>query len=259
VRLWRDRWAGLQGVDLETLSGAERLQSLQQNNVVRWRHLRARPGQSRTPDQSVDRARNRRRTESPRHCWADFATTRGTSAQKGGLQPHPFRYWLTDVPDDQRDEKIREECEVYAGAAERAAQGERTINMTEEFRNLSRLGFVCPGVQSGFVSVSEDLAEPAHRLIRSGNEFTLREQALNEALFWSRSLLFEKEPSSVWMARIGRILLHLLRASQTGCWPMCAKVAEWRYTPMSRPAGYPCARISSNKRRKFGSPCSHQG
>jgi putative transposase len=26
VRLWRDRWAGLQGVDLETLSLAERLQ-----------------------------------------------------------------------------------------------------------------------------------------------------------------------------------------------------------------------------------------
>jgi putative transposase len=26
VRLWRDRWAGLQGIDLETLSLAERLQ-----------------------------------------------------------------------------------------------------------------------------------------------------------------------------------------------------------------------------------------
>jgi transposase-like protein len=26
VRLWRDRWAGLQGIDLETLSMAERLQ-----------------------------------------------------------------------------------------------------------------------------------------------------------------------------------------------------------------------------------------
>jgi FixJ family two-component response regulator len=27
VRLWRDRWAGLQGIDLETLSLAERWQS----------------------------------------------------------------------------------------------------------------------------------------------------------------------------------------------------------------------------------------
>lgn len=46
VRLWRGRWAGLQGIDLETLSLAERLQDApppgqlqrsQQNNVVRWR------------------------------------------------------------------------------------------------------------------------------------------------------------------------------------------------------------------------------
>ena len=28
VRLWRDRWAGLQGIDLETLSVAERLQDV---------------------------------------------------------------------------------------------------------------------------------------------------------------------------------------------------------------------------------------
>jgi transposase len=38
---------------------------------------------------------------------------------------------LTDVPDDQRDEKIREGCEVYASAAERATRGERTISMDE--------------------------------------------------------------------------------------------------------------------------------
>jgi transposase len=38
---------------------------------------------------------------------------------------------LTEVPDDQRDEKIREGCEVYASAVERATQGERTISMDE--------------------------------------------------------------------------------------------------------------------------------
>jgi transposase len=38
---------------------------------------------------------------------------------------------LTEVPDDQRDEKIREGCEVYASAAGRATQGERTISMDE--------------------------------------------------------------------------------------------------------------------------------
>ncbi len=27
--------------------------------------------------------------------------------KKGGLQPHRFRYWLNEVPDAQRDEKIR--------------------------------------------------------------------------------------------------------------------------------------------------------
>jgi hypothetical protein len=52
VRLWRDRWVGLQGVDLETdaawlsdyrmLPVLERLQSLRQNNVVRWQHSRVR-------------------------------------------------------------------------------------------------------------------------------------------------------------------------------------------------------------------------
>jgi len=35
------------------------------------------------------------------------------------------------VPDVQRDEKIREGCEVYAKAPERAMQGERTISMDE--------------------------------------------------------------------------------------------------------------------------------
>jgi transposase len=34
VRLWRDRWAGLQGIDLETLSLAERLQDAPRPGVV---------------------------------------------------------------------------------------------------------------------------------------------------------------------------------------------------------------------------------
>ncbi len=38
---------------------------------------------------------------------------------------------MTEVPDDQRDEKIREGCEVYASAVKRATQGERTISMDE--------------------------------------------------------------------------------------------------------------------------------
>jgi hypothetical protein len=38
---------------------------------------------------------------------------------------------LTQVADSQRDEKIRDGCEVYARAPERAKQGERTISMDE--------------------------------------------------------------------------------------------------------------------------------
>ena len=54
------------------------------------------------------------------------ATTRRSAPQKGGFQPHRFRYWLTEEPDERREEKIVEGCEVYAKAAERTKQGERT-------------------------------------------------------------------------------------------------------------------------------------
>ena len=42
-----------------------------------------------------------------------------------------MRYWLTEVADERREEKIVEGCQVYANAAERAKQGERTISMDE--------------------------------------------------------------------------------------------------------------------------------
>jgi hypothetical protein len=48
-----------------------------------------------------------------------------------GLQPHRFRYWLTEVADKRREEKIVEGCQVYAHAAERAQQRERTISIDE--------------------------------------------------------------------------------------------------------------------------------
>jgi len=47
------------------------------------------------------------------------------------LQPHRFRYWLTEVPDMRRNEKIVEGCELYARAPQRAKVGERTISMDE--------------------------------------------------------------------------------------------------------------------------------
>lgn len=47
------------------------------------------------------------------------------------MQPHLFRYWLTAVPDEHKEEKIVEGCQVYAQAAARAKQGERTISLDE--------------------------------------------------------------------------------------------------------------------------------
>src|SRR5947209_12352265 len=79
----------------------------------------------------MERTRNRRRTGQARHRRADLATACELSAQKGGLQPHRFRYWLNEVPDGQRDEKIRDGCEVYADSPERAKRGERSISMDE--------------------------------------------------------------------------------------------------------------------------------
>src|SRR6266446_8216839 len=79
----------------------------------------------------MDGAGDRGRTESARHRGADFAPACRPPAQKGGLQPHRFRYWLTEVADARRDEKIVEGCEVYAQAPERAKGGERSISMDE--------------------------------------------------------------------------------------------------------------------------------
>jgi hypothetical protein len=53
------------------------------------------------------------------------------SAEKRELQPHRFRYWLTEETDERREEKIVEDCQVYAQAAERAKQGERTRSQDE--------------------------------------------------------------------------------------------------------------------------------
>jgi hypothetical protein len=50
---------------------------------------------------------------------------------KKGLKPHLFRYWLNKVPDQERENKIKEGCDLYAKAADRAEQGERTISLDE--------------------------------------------------------------------------------------------------------------------------------
>jgi len=79
----------------------------------------------------VERARNCRRDDPARHRQADLAAAYSSPTQKGGFQPHRFRYWLTEVADPQREGKIHEGCTLYLTAQERAKQGERTISMDE--------------------------------------------------------------------------------------------------------------------------------
>src|SRR5437899_11567847 len=79
----------------------------------------------------MERPRNCGGTGEAGHRRADLATTCQLPAQKGGLQPQRFRYWLNEVPDAQRDEKIRDGCEIYARARERARSGVRTISSDE--------------------------------------------------------------------------------------------------------------------------------
>lgn len=141
ARLWRDRWVGLQGIDLETLSIAECLQDAPRPGApVRITNEQrcqiaavaceapmksARPISQWTGREIADELKARGIVEqiSPRH--ASYLL------KKGGLQPHRFRYWLTEVADPRREEKIVEGCQLYARAVARAIEGERTISMDE--------------------------------------------------------------------------------------------------------------------------------
>jgi transposase len=141
VRLWRDRWAGPQGIEPCDIEPAEQLQDAprpgatpkftaeqrcQMTALACETPTKAgRPISQWTGREIADEMKAQGIVEqiSPRHA--------ARLLKKGAFQPHRFRYWLTDVPDDQRDEKIREGCEVYASAAERATQGERTISIDE--------------------------------------------------------------------------------------------------------------------------------
>jgi Transposase len=65
--------------------------------------------------------------------------------KKGGFQPHQFRYWLTEVPDGQREQKINEGCALYTSAVEAAKQGERTISL-DEMTGVQALERLFPGL-----------------------------------------------------------------------------------------------------------------
>jgi hypothetical protein len=134
VRLWRDSWVGLQGIDLECLQVAERLQDAPRAGApariaavaCEAPSKAGRPiSQWTTGREIADELKARGIVEqiSPRH--ASYLR------EVWGLQPHRFRYWLTEVPDQRREERSVEGCQVYAQAAERARGGERSINLDE--------------------------------------------------------------------------------------------------------------------------------
>src|SRR6185436_13963013 len=99
--------------------------------------LRAAQGLA-TPDQPLDRARNRRRNQAARHSEEHFPTPRGAPVKKGALKPHLIRYWLTPPTDERLDQTIAEDCTVYTQASARAAQGERTVS-TDEMTGVQAL------------------------------------------------------------------------------------------------------------------------
>jgi hypothetical protein len=77
---------------------------------------------------------------------ADFAAPRRPPAQKGDLQPHRIRYWLTPpAADDQFDAKVADICALYQDAPALAARGERSVS-TDELTGVQALERKHPGL-----------------------------------------------------------------------------------------------------------------
>lgn len=61
------------------------------------------------------------------------------------LKPHQIRYWLAEVPDEQRNEKIENVCKTYQQARERDQAGERTISI-DEMTGVQAIERMYPGL-----------------------------------------------------------------------------------------------------------------
>lgn len=142
VRLWRNRWATERDSDAGTIKKVEgRLADAPRSGTPA--HISAEqrcqmellaceaPSQSGRP---ISQWSGREIAEEMIRRGIVERISRRHAARllkKGGFQPHRFRYWLTEVPDPQRAQKIGEGCVLYATAAEAAKVGERTISMDE--------------------------------------------------------------------------------------------------------------------------------
>ena len=138
VRQWRRRWASLFGIDRETLKVEERLEDAPRPGappkITAEQYCQMEVLACEAPSDS-----GRPISQWTARGIADEVIRRGIVPEfsrlppgsKGGLQPHRFRYWLTKVSDEQREEKIAEGCWMYTTASERAKEGERTISSDE--------------------------------------------------------------------------------------------------------------------------------
>ena len=103
------------------------------------------PAAAGAPDQPVDRARARRRGRPARHRGGHLAAPCRAAAQKGALQPHRIRYWLTPAPDPELVPKVGDVCGLYAAAPALAAAGERIVS-TDELTGVQALERKHPGL-----------------------------------------------------------------------------------------------------------------
>src|SRR5260221_349816 len=165
----------------------------------------------------MDRTRNCGGTGEAGHRRKDLTTACELSAQKGGLQPQRFRYWLNEVPDAQRDEKIRDGCETYARAPERAKDGERTISMDE-----------LTGVQA-MESRAAFLHDPTHQIVF--HHTPKHASWMNQVEIW-RSHLVRKLLKRGHFVSLNdlrdQILAFIAYYNQT-----MAKPIKWTYTGIS--------------------------
>lgn len=67
----------------------------------------------------------------------------GRLLDEADLKPHQIRYWLTPPKEADFDDKVKDITTVYTTAAERAAQGERTLS-TDEMSGIQALERLAP-------------------------------------------------------------------------------------------------------------------
>jgi hypothetical protein len=75
----------------------------------------------------------------------DLAAPRQSPAQKGDLQPHRIRSWLTPPDDPDFDGKVADICTLYRAAPQLAERGERVVS-TDELTGVQALERKHPGL-----------------------------------------------------------------------------------------------------------------